>query len=60
MRQISELAPKRILYISCDPQTLIRDLAAISPRDYTIRLVEGLDMFPQTYHFETVVQLDRN
>jgi 23S rRNA (uracil1939-C5)-methyltransferase len=60
MKHISELAPKRILYISCDPQTLIRDLAAISPRDYTIRLVEGLDMFPQTYHFETVVQLDRN
>jgi 23S rRNA (uracil1939-C5)-methyltransferase len=60
MKQISQLAPKRILYISCDPQTLIRDLAAISPRDYAIRLVEGLDMFPQTYHFETVVQLDRN
>jgi 23S rRNA (uracil1939-C5)-methyltransferase len=60
MKRISQLAPKRILYVSCDPQTLIRDLAEISPRDYGIRLVAGLDMFPQTYHFETVVQLDRN
>jgi 23S rRNA (uracil1939-C5)-methyltransferase len=60
MKQISKLAPKNIIYVSCDPQTLIRDLAVISPRDYKIRLVEGLDMFPQTYHFETVVQLKRN
>jgi 23S rRNA (uracil1939-C5)-methyltransferase len=60
MKRISGMAPKRILYVSCDPQTLIRDLAAISPQDYAIRFVEGLDMFPQTYHFETVVLLDKN
>ena len=60
MERISKLAPKSILYVSCDPQTLIRDLAAISPRDYAIRLVVGLDMFPQTYHFETVVKLEKN
>lgn len=59
MKQISRLAPKNIIYVSCDPQTLIRDLAVITPREYRIRLVEGLDLFPQTYHFETVVRLER-
>jgi 23S rRNA (uracil1939-C5)-methyltransferase len=59
MRQIGEWAPKTIIYVSCDPQTLSRDLARISPRDYRIDLVEGLDMFPQTYHFETVVRLTK-
>jgi 23S rRNA (uracil1939-C5)-methyltransferase len=57
MERIRELAPDTILYISCDPQTLCRDLAAISPGDYRIDFVEGLDMFPQTYHFETVARL---
>jgi 23S rRNA (uracil1939-C5)-methyltransferase len=59
MKKIGEWAPKTIIYVSCDPQTLIRDLAEISPRDYAIDLVKGLDMFPQTYHFETVARLRR-
>ncbi len=59
MEQIRRRAPKTIIYVSCDPQTLARDLAKISPRDYRIDFVEGLDMFPQTYHFETVVRLVR-
>jgi 23S rRNA (uracil1939-C5)-methyltransferase len=60
MKQISRLSPKNIIYVSCDPQTLIRDLAMVSPREYKISMVEGLDMFPQTYHFETVVHMERN
>jgi 23S rRNA (uracil1939-C5)-methyltransferase len=60
MEQIRKQAPETILYVSCDPQTLSRDLAAISPRDYRIDFVQGLDMFPQTFHFETVVRLTRN
>jgi len=57
--RIAELAPRAILYVSCDPQTLVRDLAAL-PRDrYGIDHIEGLDLFPQTYHFETVVRLVR-
>ena len=59
MKTINEWAPGTIIYVSCDPQTLARDLAVISPRDYTMDLVEGLDMFPQTFHFETVVRLKR-
>ena len=60
MDRIRDARPNRIIYVSCDPQTLVRDLARISPHDYTIRRIEGLDMFPQTYHFETVVELEKN
>jgi 23S rRNA (uracil1939-C5)-methyltransferase len=59
MEQIADWAPELIIYVSCDPQTLSRDLAKISPSHYRIDLVAGLDMFPQTYHFETVVRLAR-
>jgi 23S rRNA (uracil1939-C5)-methyltransferase len=59
MGKIKDWAPKSILYVSCAPLTLSRDLAQISPLDYRIDLVAGLDMFPQTYHFETVVHLSR-
>jgi 23S rRNA (uracil1939-C5)-methyltransferase len=57
MERIKEWAPKIIVYVSCDPQTLSRDLAWLSPHHYQIERVQGLDMFPQTYHFETVVRL---
>ncbi len=60
MQQVRAWAPKTIIYVSCDPQTLLRDLTKISPREYRIDHVEGLDMFPQTYHFETVARLVRN
>jgi 23S rRNA (uracil1939-C5)-methyltransferase len=59
MDWIAGRIPKTIVYVSCDPQTLVRDLAWIAPRGYRIRIVEGLDMFPQTYHFETVVKLEK-
>jgi 23S rRNA (uracil1939-C5)-methyltransferase len=59
MQTIGEWAPETILYISCDPQTLVRDLAFLPMRDYRIDFVQGLDLFPQTYHFETVVRLKR-
>ncbi len=59
MGKIRSLAPKTILYVSCDPQTLCRDLSCIPPEEYRIERIEGLDMFPQTYHFETVVRLGR-
>jgi 23S rRNA (uracil1939-C5)-methyltransferase len=59
MEKIRSWAPKKIIYVSCDPQTLCRDLATIS-NFYQIDLAKGLDMFPQTYHFETVVRLTKN
>ncbi len=59
MSRIAEWAPEHILYVSCDPQTLCRDLASIPGREYQIDHIEGLDLFPQTYHFETLVRLHR-
>ena len=48
--------PNRIVYISCDPATLARDLKILSS-GYTIDKVQPIDMFPQTAHVETVVRL---
>jgi 23S rRNA (uracil1939-C5)-methyltransferase len=59
MQLIGKWAPERIVYVSCDPQTLCRDLAGVVPLGYAIDLVEGLDMFPQTFHFETIVRLKK-
>jgi 23S rRNA (uracil1939-C5)-methyltransferase len=51
------LRPPRILYVSCDPATLARDLRAIVAADYRIARLQAYDMFPQTMHMETVVEL---
>ncbi len=59
MKGIAEWVPERVVYVSCDPQTLCRDLALLPARDYRIDHVEGLDLFPQTYHMETIVRLRR-
>lgn len=48
----------KIIYVSCDPSTLARDLKALL-RGYTLTSVRVVDMFPQTYHLETVAVLDR-
>ncbi len=51
--------PKQIVYISCMPPTLARDLRLFRARDYEIKTCEMLDMFPQTAHVETLVHLSR-
>ncbi len=53
-----ELAPPRIVYLSCDPATLARDLARLRP-SYGITSLELLDLFPQTFHIETLARLER-
>ncbi|HSW35664.1 MAG TPA: 23S rRNA (uracil(1939)-C(5))-methyltransferase RlmD [Candidatus Limnocylindrales bacterium] len=51
--------PERIVYISCDPATLARDLAYLSPKGYLTQEIQPIDMFPQTSHVETVVLMSR-
>jgi 23S rRNA (uracil1939-C5)-methyltransferase len=49
----------RVVYVSCDPATLARDLAALVSGGYRIEQVHLVDLFPQTFHIETVVHLAR-
>ena len=48
---------RQIIYVSCNPATLARDVAMILDGGYTIREIQPVDMFPHTYHIETVVNL---
>ncbi len=62
LAQVARLAPAQIRYLSCDPATLARDLAALSRHTagaYEIVRIELFDLFPQTYHIETLVELVR-
>lgn len=54
---IGKLLPKKIVYISCDPATLARDLTYLLPFGYILEKVIPFDMFPQTSHVETVALL---
>ena len=56
---LSRLAPARIVYVSCDPATMARDLAALRNSGYNIERAHLLDLFPQTYHIESVFHLSR-
>ena len=59
LQTVSDMAPERIVYISCDPATLARDCAVLTARGYTVQIVAPFDMFPRTSHVETVVRLSR-
>jgi 23S rRNA (uracil1939-C5)-methyltransferase len=57
LKPLASLRPRNILYISCEPPTLARDLARLIDLDYRVEKVQPLDMFPQTYHIEVLVKL---
>lgn len=54
---ILDLRPRQIVYVSCDPATLARDLKKLIAGGYSLDSVNAYDMFPQTHHVETVVRL---
>ena len=70
-QKLADLGPKEIAYLSCDPSTLARDLAilmqtsrkpansAATAHRYEIQSVDFFDLFPQTYHIETLIRLRR-
>ena len=57
-KMLSEMAPPCITYVSCDPATLARDLKVLLAAGYRVSALHLLDLFPQTFHIETVVHLE--
>jgi 23S rRNA (uracil1939-C5)-methyltransferase len=57
--QISRLSTKEIVYVSCDPATLARDLKQFATDGWTIREMHLIDLFPQTFHIESITVLTR-
>ena len=56
---LSRFAPRRIVYVSCDPATLARDVALLKERGYTLKNAMACDLFPKCAHVESVVCLSR-
>src|SRR5699024_161907 len=56
---VLEMQPERMVYVSCNPSTLARDLKLLNEGGYTITKVQPVDMFPQTYHVECVALMSR-
>lgn len=56
---LSRMAPRRIVYVSCDPATLARDVAMLKQRGYALQSATAADLFPKCAHVETVVCLCR-
>ncbi len=57
VRRLIELRPRTIIVVACDPSTMSRDLAVLVAAGYAIEAITVVDLFPQTYHFETVLKL---
>ncbi len=57
---LAELSPSHIVYVSCDPPALARDLKDLCKAGYRAKVIKPLDMFPQTYHVEAVALLQKD
>lgn len=59
LHSLTTLSPKKIVYISCKPETLARDLYSLRKANYKVKKIQPVDMFPYTDHVECVVALER-
>lgn len=59
LRAIVEMSPKRLVYVSCDPATLARDLKYLGQNGYKLERVQPVDQFPHTVHVETIALIQR-
>ena len=59
LKALIDAKPEKLVYVSCDPATLARDLAALRDNGYTLKRAEPYDMFPGTEHVETVVLMTK-
>jgi len=54
-----KMNPKRIVYVSCNPASLARDLAILAEQGYKTEEIQPVDMFPHTHHVENVARVER-
>ena len=59
LHSLMKLAPRRVVYVSCNPETLARDLYTLTKGGYKVRKIQPVDMFPFTSHVECAVSLER-
>ncbi len=59
MKSVCTLAPEKVVYVSCNPETLARDLGYFVKNGYKVKKIQPVDMFPHTNHVETVVLLSQ-
>lgn len=59
LEALIKLAPKRVVYISCNPETLARDMYSLTKNGYKTEMIQPVDMFPHTKHIECVVLMSR-
>lgn len=59
LSSLVKLSPKKVVYVSCNPETLARDLLYLSKNGYKVRKIQPVDMFPHTDHLECVTLLTR-
>ena len=57
---LDKMSPRRIVYVSCDPATLARDVALLKARGYQVQSAQAADLFPRCAHVESIVCLSRN
>ena len=58
IEQLAKFKPARVVYVSCNPATQMRDLALLRARGFELKRVRPFDLFPQTRHLECVITLD--
>jgi 23S rRNA (uracil1939-C5)-methyltransferase len=59
IRELLRLSPRRIVYVSCSPSSLARNLKQLLAGSYIVNYCQPIDMFPHTAHMETIVTLNR-
>jgi len=59
LKTIAKISPKRVVYVSCNPATLARDLKILTELGYVVKTIQTIDMFPRSPHVECVVLIER-
>jgi 23S rRNA (uracil1939-C5)-methyltransferase len=59
VKDVVKLDPERIVYVSCNPATQVRDIKMFNEEGYRLVKIKPVDMFPHTYHIENVALLEK-